>query len=62
MANNKKRKHSTNTRNVKKEAQEVQQTVTSASKPKDERKMIIRIGMLILALIMALGAVLPLFF
>lgn len=62
MATNKKRKHSSHTRNVKNEAQEVQQTVASSSKPKDERKLIIRIGMLVLALIMALGAVLPLFF
>jgi len=61
MANNKKRKHSSNVRNVNKEVKEVQQTVNN-SKPKDERKMIIRIGMLVLALIMALGAVLPLFF
>lgn len=61
MANNKKRKHSSNVRNVNKEVKEVQQTVNN-SKPQDGRKMIIRIGMLALALIMALGAVLPLFF
>ena len=61
MANNKKRKHSSNVRNVNKEVKEVQQTVNNI-KPQDGRKMIIRIGMLVLALIMALGAVLPLFF
>ena len=61
MANNKKRKHSSNVRSVNKEVQETHQPLTG-SKPKDNKKMIIRIGMLVLALIMALGAVLPLFF
>lgn len=58
MAKSKKRKHGGNAPNrVKKELS--QQTVSN-SKPNDGPKMIIRIAMLILALVLALSAILPL--